>query len=70
MENNKLKEQDFLVASISKLSISGSASPPVVARFRSDSLLFGAESDSDGAVQFDLSNCQVRRCWFVFLYLR
>ncbi|XP_047983415.1 probable histone-arginine methyltransferase 1.3 [Salvia hispanica] len=59
MENNKLKEQDFLVASISQLSISGSASPPVVARFRSDSLLFGSESDSEGAVQFDLSNCQL-----------
>lgn len=59
MENNKLREQDFLVASISQLSISGDASPPVVARFRSDSLLFGSDSDSDDAVQFDLSNCQV-----------
>ncbi|XP_057772215.1 probable histone-arginine methyltransferase 1.3 [Salvia miltiorrhiza] len=59
MENNKLREQDFLVASISQLSISGSASAPVVARFRSDSLLFGSESDSDDAVQFNLSNCQL-----------
>ncbi|KAL0457402.1 UNVERIFIED_CONTAM: putative histone-arginine methyltransferase 1.3 [Sesamum latifolium] len=29
MEDNKLREQDFLVASISQLSISGSSSPPV-----------------------------------------
>ncbi|KAK4405569.1 putative histone-arginine methyltransferase 1.3 [Sesamum angolense] len=58
MEDNKLREQDFLVASISQLSISGSSSPPVVARFRSDSLLFGPESDSSDSVQFDLSNCE------------
>ncbi|KAL2229763.1 probable histone-arginine methyltransferase 1.3 [Sesamum indicum] len=59
MEDNKLREQDFLVASISQLSISGSSSPPVVARFRSDSLLFGPESDSSDSVQFDLSNCEL-----------
>ncbi|KAL1548451.1 putative histone-arginine methyltransferase 1.3 [Salvia divinorum] len=59
MDSNKLREQDFLLASISQLSISGSASPPVVARFRPDSLLFAYESDSDDAVQFDLSNCQL-----------
>ncbi|KAL8485005.1 hypothetical protein ACS0TY_027345 [Phlomoides rotata] len=59
MEDSKLREQDFLVASISQLSISGSSSPPVVARFRSDSLLFGSESDSSDSVQFDLSNCQL-----------
>ncbi|KAI3469390.1 hypothetical protein Pfo_026053 [Paulownia fortunei] len=59
MENNKLREQDFLVASISQLSISGSSSPPVVARFRSDSLQFGSESESNDSVQFDLCNCQL-----------
>ncbi|KAK6161140.1 hypothetical protein DH2020_004521 [Rehmannia glutinosa] len=59
MENNKLREQDFLVASISQLSISGSSSPPVVARFRSESLQFGSESDSSDSVQFDLHNCQL-----------
>lgn len=67
MEDNKLREQDFLVASISQLSISGSSSPPVVARFRSDSLLFGSESDSSDSVQFDLSNCQVLEYLFVFI---
>ena len=67
MDNNKLGEQDYLVASISQLSISGNASPPVVARFRSNSLLFTYESDSDEAVQFDLSNCQVRRCLYVYV---
>lgn len=60
MENNELREQDFLVASISQLSISGSSSPPVVARFRFDSLQFGSETDSSGSVQFDLRSCQVR----------
>ncbi|GFP83459.1 probable histone-arginine methyltransferase 1.4 [Phtheirospermum japonicum] len=59
MENNKLKEQDFLVASISQLSISGGPSPPVVARFRPDSLQFGSESDSSDSVQFDLHSCQL-----------
>ncbi|KAG8369962.1 hypothetical protein BUALT_Bualt14G0067700 [Buddleja alternifolia] len=59
MENNKQKEQDFLVASISQLSISGSSSPPAVARFRSESLRFDSESDSSESVQFDLQNCQL-----------
>ncbi|PIN04727.1 Protein arginine N-methyltransferase CARM1 [Handroanthus impetiginosus] len=57
MENNKLGEQDFLVASISQLSISDSSSPPVVARFRSDSLQF--DPDSNDLVQFDIGNCQL-----------
>ncbi|EYU43947.1 hypothetical protein ABFS82_07G014700 [Erythranthe guttata] len=59
MENNDMRETDFLVASISQLSISGSSSPPVVARFRSDSLQFGLETDSSDSVQFDLLNCQL-----------
>ncbi|KAL3829375.1 hypothetical protein ACJIZ3_018177 [Penstemon smallii] len=59
MENYMLTEQDFLVASISQLSISGSSSPPVVARFRSESLRFESESDSEEPVQFDLRNCQL-----------
>ncbi|CAA0834181.1 Probable histone-arginine methyltransferase 1.4 [Striga hermonthica] len=59
MANNKLREQDFLVASISQLSISGNPSPPVVARFRSRSLQFGSESSSSDSVEFDLQSCQL-----------
>ncbi|GER30599.1 protein arginine n-methyltransferase [Striga asiatica] len=59
MANNKMREQDFLVASISQLSISGNPSPPVVARFRSRSLQFGSESSSSDSVEFDLQSCQL-----------
>ncbi|KAL6522833.1 putative histone-arginine methyltransferase 1.3 [Orobanche hederae] len=59
MENDKMREQDFLVASISQLSISGSPSPPVVARFRSESLQFVSESGSSDSIQFDLQNSQL-----------
>ncbi|KAL2459259.1 putative histone-arginine methyltransferase 1.4 [Forsythia ovata] len=55
---NKQKEQDFLVASISQLSISNSTSPQVVAKFHYDSgvaeLRFDPESDPNGSLHFDL----------------
>ncbi|KAL3626513.1 putative histone-arginine methyltransferase 1.3 [Castilleja foliolosa] len=59
MENSKLKEQDFLVASISQLSISGGPSPPAVARFRPESLQFGSECGTSDSVQFDRHSCQL-----------
>ncbi|EPS70406.1 hypothetical protein M569_04353, partial [Genlisea aurea] len=54
---NAVREQDFLVESISQLSISESSSPPVVARLSSESLKFGL--DSGGSFQFDLLDCQL-----------
>ncbi|KAL2470351.1 putative histone-arginine methyltransferase 1.4 [Abeliophyllum distichum] len=55
---NKQKEQDFLVDSISQLSISNSTSPRVVAKFHYDSgvaeLRFDPESDPNGSLHFDL----------------
>ncbi|XP_073304200.1 probable histone-arginine methyltransferase 1.3 [Primulina huaijiensis] len=59
MEDNKLDEQDFLVASISQLSISSNSSPPVVARFRPDWLQFDLDSDSINSVRFELRNCRL-----------
>ncbi|XP_051127532.1 probable histone-arginine methyltransferase 1.3 [Andrographis paniculata] len=54
-----MSEQDFLVASISELSISGSSSPPVVARFCSGTLRFGSTPDSNDAVQLEICSCKL-----------
>ncbi|XP_073154470.1 probable histone-arginine methyltransferase 1.3 [Henckelia pumila] len=62
-DDSKPKEREFLVASISHLSISNSTASPVVARFRSElgvpELRFEAESNPNGSVHFDLRACQL-----------
>ncbi|XP_075473622.1 putative histone-arginine methyltransferase 1.3 isoform X2 [Primulina tabacum] len=59
MENNMLDDQDFLVASISQLSISSNSSQPVVARFRPEWLQFDLDSDSNNLVRFELRNSKL-----------
>ncbi|KAL2530544.1 putative histone-arginine methyltransferase 1.3 [Forsythia ovata] len=59
---NKQREQDFLVASISQLAISNNSSPPGVARFRSDAgvseLQFSPDSGPNDSIHFDLRTAQ------------
>ncbi|KAL2506895.1 putative histone-arginine methyltransferase 1.4 [Abeliophyllum distichum] len=60
---NKQRERDFLVASISQLPISNNFSPPGVARFRSDAgvseLQFSQVSGPNDSTHFDLRTAQL-----------